>query len=222
MTVLTPHASGVPERWQENGVEAMSFRYAPEQWEVLGYGRSLSSDETIKMGPRLVAPLYLLGARKALQQLLRERQFDLLHAHWVVPNGLVAAPLGRRIPLAIGLHGSDVFLAERAVVRGLVGQALGSNPEDYPKGSRMTLRPEPYEHLVNEKIFSALQRFRKAAEDRGVSMGSLAMAWVLANPLTTAIITGPRRPEHLDMAEAALDVDLSEDERAELAATFTP
>lgn len=96
------------------------------------------------------------------------------------------------------------------------------NPEDYPKGSRMTLRPEPYEHLVNEKIFSALRRFQKAAEDRGVSMGSLAMAWVLANPRTTAIITGPRRPEHLDMAEAALDVDLSEDDRAALTATFTP
>ena len=94
--------------------------------------------------------------------------------------------------------------------------------ETYPKGSRVTLRPEPYDHLVNEKIFSALRRFRKAAEDRGVSMGSLAMAWVLANPLTTAIITGPRRPEHLDMAEAALDVELSEDDRAALTATFTP
>ncbi len=95
------------------------------------------------------------------------------------------------------------------------------NPEDYPEGSRMTLRPEPYKHLVNEKIFSALRRFRKTAEDRGVSMGSLAMAWALANPLTTAIITGPRRPEHLDMAEAALEIELSEDERADLAATFT-
>mgnify|MGYP001075928449 CR=1 FL=1 len=79
----------------------------------------------------------------------------------------------------------------------------------------------PCEHLVNEKIFSALRRFRKTAEDRGVSMGSLAMAWALANPLTTAIITGPRRPEHLDMAEAALEIELSEDERTDLAATFT-
>jgi len=76
-------------------------------------------------------------------------------------------------------------------------------------------------HLVNEKIFSALRHFRKTAEDRGVSMGSLTMAWALANPLTTAIITGPRRPEHLDMAEAALEIELSEDERTDLAATFT-
>jgi len=94
------------------------------------------------------------------------------------------------------------------------------SPEDYPKGSRMTLRPEPYEHLVNEALFVALEAFRKAAEDRGVAMASLAMAWVLANPSTTAIITGPRRPEHLDLAKSALEIDLSEAERLELTAIF--
>jgi glycosyltransferase involved in cell wall biosynthesis len=47
-----------------------------------------------------------------------------VHAHWIVPNGLAAAPLGRRVPLAVGLHGSDVFLAERALVRPRVRAAL--------------------------------------------------------------------------------------------------
>lgn len=90
----------------------------------------------------------------------------------------------------------------------------------YPRASRMTLRPEPYEHLVNDSTFAALDAFREAAEDRGVAMASLAMAWVLANPQTTAIVTGPRRPEHLDLAKAALDIEISETERSELAAIF--
>ena len=50
--------------------------------------------------------------------------FDLLHAHWIVPNGLAAAPVARRIPLVVGLHGSDVFLAEKAPMRRLVAAVL--------------------------------------------------------------------------------------------------
>lgn len=133
LTVLTPHAAGVPASWQEGGVddggvEVVSFRYAPERHEVLGYGRSLEADERVKGNAALAAPLYALAARRAvLRQLRRQpgrRPFDLVHAHWIVPNGLVAAAAGRRVPLAIGLHGSDVFLAEKRGVRALAGWAL--------------------------------------------------------------------------------------------------
>ncbi len=92
--------------------------------------------------------------------------------------------------------------------------------DNYPDGSRMTLRPEPYEHLVNESTFRALDAFKKAADDRGVDMGALAMAWVLSHPRTTAIITGPRRPGHLDLAGAALGIELSGTERDVLSGLF--
>jgi aryl-alcohol dehydrogenase-like predicted oxidoreductase len=91
---------------------------------------------------------------------------------------------------------------------------------DYPQGSRMTLRPEPYARLTQERTFRALEAFRERAAARGVTMAALAMAWVLSHPLTTAVITGPRRPEHLDPAEAALEIRLSPEERAELASLF--
>ena len=91
---------------------------------------------------------------------------------------------------------------------------------DYPVGSRMTLRPEPYEALVNESTFRGIDAFEKAAEERGVEMGTLAMAWVLSHPQTTAIITGPRKPGHLGMAEAALRIELSRAERDVLSGLF--
>ncbi|MEE8367421.1 MAG: glycosyltransferase family 4 protein [Thermoanaerobaculia bacterium] len=124
VTVLTPHAAGVRERWKDDGVEVISFRYAPEKFEQLGYSRSLRADEKIKARAALVAPAYLLGAGRALRTIVGARGFDLIHAHWIVPNGLVAGPLRKRVPIAIGLHGSDVFLAERPVVRRWVGRAL--------------------------------------------------------------------------------------------------
>jgi glycosyltransferase involved in cell wall biosynthesis len=102
----------VPDRWEEQGVEVVSFRYAPERWEVLGYGRSLEADERVKGGAAFAAPLYALGLHRAVRRQLRARRFDLVHAHWIVPNGVIAA-WSVDIPLAIGLHGSDVFLAEK-------------------------------------------------------------------------------------------------------------
>ena len=124
VTILTPHAEGLPKRWEEAGVEAITFRYAPERHEVLGYGRSLEADERVKGAAALVAPLYALGAFRAVRRLLRERRFDLVHAHWIVPNGVVAAAAFGEVPLAIGLHGSDVFLAEKFGVRLAAGWAL--------------------------------------------------------------------------------------------------
>ncbi|HWN44273.1 MAG TPA: glycosyltransferase family 4 protein, partial [Thermoanaerobaculia bacterium] len=120
VTVLAPHAAGVPARWEDQGVETVTFRYAPERYEVLGYGRSLEADERVKGGAAIAAPLYALGLLRAIR---KTRRFDLVHAHWIVPNGVIAAMAGR-FPLAIGLHGSDVFLAEKPGMRRAAAWAL--------------------------------------------------------------------------------------------------
>ncbi|HEV7669306.1 MAG TPA: glycosyltransferase [Thermoanaerobaculia bacterium] len=123
VTVLTPHAAGLAESWIADGVLARTFRYAPESREVLGYGRSLEADEKVKGGAALVAPFYAWGARRAVIHELKRESYDLVHAHWIVPNGLIAATVSR-VPFAIGLHGSDVFLAEKPGVRTLARSAL--------------------------------------------------------------------------------------------------
>lgn len=149
VTVLVPHAEGVVGSESPVGsagagettgrraggwVRVVSFRYAPQSWEVLGYGRSLEADERVKGKAALVAPLYALAARRAVARQVAARRFDLVHAHWLVPNAVAAAPLRRRPPapgrsgrpaFAAGLHGSDVFLAERPGVRRAARFALG-------------------------------------------------------------------------------------------------
>lgn len=122
--VLTPSGPRVAPWWVEDRVEVRSFRYAPRRFESLGYSRSLRADERIRASAGLVAPLYLLAARRAVARELATGAWDLVQAHWVVPNALAAAPFGRRVPLAVGLHGSDVFLAEKPVLRALVAHAL--------------------------------------------------------------------------------------------------
>jgi aryl-alcohol dehydrogenase-like predicted oxidoreductase len=92
--------------------------------------------------------------------------------------------------------------------------------EPYPRGSRMRLRPDPYADLVRDEIFRGIDRFTAAASERGVEPAALATAWVLSHPQATAVVVGPRRPEHLESALAATELALTSQERDELAELF--
>jgi aryl-alcohol dehydrogenase-like predicted oxidoreductase len=92
--------------------------------------------------------------------------------------------------------------------------------EPPPSGSRMTLRPEPYRHLDDDAVYDGLDRFAEEARQRSVDMPTLAFAWLLSDESVAGVVVGPRRPEHLDPAVAALDLKLTEAERDELASFF--
>ncbi len=84
----------------------------------------------------------------------------------------------------------------------------------------MTLRPEPYQHLVSDAIFRGLTAFADEASARGVEMTALALAWVLHHPRVNAAIIGPRTTAQLDAALAAPSVGLSDADAARLADLF--
>ena len=90
--------------------------------------------------------------------------------------------------------------------------------EPFPTGSRMTLRPEPYQKLLDEKIYHGLEALHAHAAERGTDMASLALAWVMSHPLVTAPILGPRKPEHLEPAKRAMEIKLTDEERDKIAA----
>jgi aryl-alcohol dehydrogenase-like predicted oxidoreductase len=90
----------------------------------------------------------------------------------------------------------------------------------FPDGSRMTQRPEPYEHLVRDGVFDALETLERMAAERGLSPAGLALAWLLAEPRLTSVVVGPTRPEHLRPVVEALSHALDAEERDELSRVF--
>ena len=92
--------------------------------------------------------------------------------------------------------------------------------EEPPAGSRMTLRPEPYRHLEDGRVYDALEAFEATAQERGTTPAALAIAWLLGHPYVSAVVIGPRRPDHLRPALEALQLDLSPPEHEQLAALF--
>ena len=95
---------------------------------------------------------------------------------------------------------------------------------DYEAGSRMTLRPEPYENYVRvqDQIFSGLDSMRKLSRERfgDISIAGLSLAWLLSDQRISGVVIGPRKPEHLIPAQEALNVRLSQTDRIDLANLF--
>jgi aryl-alcohol dehydrogenase-like predicted oxidoreductase len=74
-------------------------------------------------------------------------------------------------------------------------------------------------HDRDKPIADAVQQ---VAQDQGLPMAQVALAWVLRNPVVAAPIVGATKPHHLPDADAALDVRLSDDEVRALEQPYTP
>jgi aryl-alcohol dehydrogenase-like predicted oxidoreductase len=80
-----------------------------------------------------------------------------------------------------------------------------------PEGSRFTLgtAAKNYtERYWKEREFETVERFIGLAQEAGIAPATLALAWVLANPVITAPIIGASRADQLAASVAALDVRL--------------
>ena len=63
----------------------------------------------------------------------------------------------------------------------------------------------------HDRQFATVEELTAIAADAGTELVTLAVAWVLANPVITAPIIGASRPEQLDASLAALDLTLDAD-----------
>jgi aryl-alcohol dehydrogenase (NADP+) len=68
----------------------------------------------------------------------------------------------------------------------------------------------------HDREFDTVEALRKLAADAGVSLTTLAVQWVLANPVVTSPIIGASRPEQLADSLAAAELPLDADLKAQL------
>ena len=91
----------------------------------------------------------------------------------------------------------------------LSGKHHPGSPTD---GGRFTLGSAAgryQERYWNDRMFATIEELRPIAAEAGVSMATLAVQWVLANPVITSPIVGASRPEQLADSVAAVEATLA-------------
>lgn len=79
----------------------------------------------------------------------------------------------------------------------------GATPEENTRFTLGTAGGMYQDRYWNERSFNTVTQLHKLADEAGVPLATLAVAWVMANPLITAPLLGASRPEQLDATLAA-------------------
>jgi aryl-alcohol dehydrogenase-like predicted oxidoreductase len=92
----------------------------------------------------------------------------------------------------------------------LTGKYLPGQPA--PAGSRATDAggARMIERWMRDDVLNAVQNLKPIAAELGISMGQLAIAWVLKNPNVASAIVGASRPDQIVDNIKAIDVVLDD------------
>lgn len=105
ITVLAPAYPGVKEQDVLEGVKVIRYHYFfVHKFETLCYPGAIVPRIKEKKSRILLVPFLFLGLWIKLLKIAKE--YDVIHAHWIIPQGIVQACFA--VPYIITGHGGDV------------------------------------------------------------------------------------------------------------------
>jgi len=123
--IVAPWHPSITRGKAEDGVFFHFFKYAPvAALNVFGYAAGLQADVKLKTAAWIAAPLAMSAGWFKAMRVAQKRRATVMHGHWVVPGGAIAAAAMPALPLVVSLHGSDVFVAERTPPARVVAQRV--------------------------------------------------------------------------------------------------
>lgn len=136
---LVPDAQQADSNGLLDDVEVIRYRYAPKSLQSLVNNGGIVANLKTYLWKWLLVPSFVIGQYLALNKLIKERNIDLIHAHWLLPQGLIAQSLAKKysIPFIVTSHGGDLYglqgkyltqlkknVAESAVAMTVVSSAM--------------------------------------------------------------------------------------------------
>jgi aryl-alcohol dehydrogenase-like predicted oxidoreductase len=73
-----------------------------------------------------------------------------------------------------------------------------------------------------EESLVIAQKIKARCDAKGINPGQFAAAWVLANPIISSVIVGPRTLAHLEDVYGALELKLDKDDEAFIDSLVVP
>lgn len=113
ITVLAPHFEGARKSEVLNGINVYRFKYAPEKYETLAYQGGMLNNVKKNTLSKLLLLSFLFSEALYVIRLVFKLKINIIHAHWLIPQGLVAVIvkkiiLWKRISVLVTAHGSDI------------------------------------------------------------------------------------------------------------------
>lgn len=105
VVAVVPHSPGSKRHEILDGVTVSRYRYAPASMETLVNDGGIAANLRGSPWKWLLLPSFILMQWFEARRLVRKG--SVIHAHWLIPQGLVARMMRR--PTLLTCHGADVF-----------------------------------------------------------------------------------------------------------------
>ena len=112
IVVLAPHSFKAAKKERLGNLIVCRFRYfSPEKYQKIAYGAGVIPNVKKSFLAKIQIPLFLASQFKNAKNIIETEKIDSIHAHWLIPQGLIGALLKKiyKIPLIVTIHGSDLF-----------------------------------------------------------------------------------------------------------------
>lgn len=110
--VLAPHHNKAKKKEIMGKLDVRRFSYfKPESMQRLCYEGGMIPNMKKNFLARMQLPLLIISEFFSAYNLIKKENISMIHAHWILPQGFVAAILKKifGIPLVVTIHGSDLF-----------------------------------------------------------------------------------------------------------------
>jgi voltage-dependent potassium channel beta subunit len=101
-----------------------------------------------------------------------------------------------------------------------MGMLTGKYDSGVPEDSRFHRETWAKERFITEKNIERVRQMRAIADEAGVTRGQLALAWCLAHPNVSSVITGATKPEQIEENVKAASVTLTSEQKQRLDELF--
>lgn len=122
ITVLAPHYNGALKKEKLGRIDARRFAYfKPESMQKLCYDGGIIPNMKASLLAKMQMPLLIISEFISASRIIKKEKIGLIHAHWMLPQGLVGAFLKKRfrVPLLVTIHGSDLFPLKNLIFKNL-------------------------------------------------------------------------------------------------------
>ncbi len=124
--VIVPAVPGGAPSEAADGISVTRYRFFPRRWEDLASGAILENVRS-KRSRMLQVPFFMAAQWFAVRRAVRRDHPAVIHAHWIIPQGVVARWAAPRVPLVVTTLGGDLYALgdplSRAVKRSVLHHA---------------------------------------------------------------------------------------------------
>lgn len=123
--MLVPSVPGSTARETDGPLTVTRFRYFPRRWEDLADGAILENLRSRKSRWLQVLPFFLFETI-AIWRAVRRTKPDVMHVHWLIPQGLAAVLAAPRVPKLVTTLGGDLYGLRDPISRRIIRRVLGN------------------------------------------------------------------------------------------------